>query len=100
MGRLYTGHVHITDNGETIYKGPAFVRCTQFACQKIVTDGYIAEHGKCYCGNHKLIEATALTPEEEEGLLRGDYPLAPWEAFFIEEEKRREQEATDRHSGV
>lgn len=98
---FFCGDVRVLDDsGEVIYEGPTFFRCREFTCRKMVTNGYLEKHGKCYCGGRQFNDALALTKEESQALREGKYPLNAWEQVFVWEELRREQEAADRDSGV
>jgi hypothetical protein len=98
---FFCGDIRILDDDKTlIYEGPSFVRCEQYGCRKMVTNGYLETHGNCYCGGRKFRDAILLTAEEEEGLRAGEYPLNEWERTFIWEELKREREAADRDPGV
>lgn len=78
--------VILDDDKKTIYRGPSFVRCEQYGCRKIATNGYLEKHGSCVCGGRKFRDAVVLTPEEIQGLKNGEYILNDWERFFIEQE--------------
>jgi hypothetical protein len=87
---MFCGRIEVKDaGGLVIYRGPSFVRCVQFSCRKMVTNGYIERHGHCYCGGRRFQDAVGLLPTEIEGLRRGDYPLNEWEAVFVAEELAR-----------
>lgn len=84
---MYCGDITIFDDDKNrIYKGPSFLRCEQYGCRKIVTNGYLAKHGACSCGGRKFRDAVLLTPEEIEGFRNGEYLLNEWEQFFVAEE--------------
>lgn len=72
-----------TDAGDVMYSGPKFVRCTEYGCQEIVTDGQIREHGACACGNKRYRSCRKLTETERKGMLNGAYLLSEWEYQMI-----------------
>jgi hypothetical protein len=80
---FFCGTIEVYDKGEIVYKGPSFVRCTEYTCQKMVTNGYLEAHGHCYCGGVRFKDALGLLPEEVEGLREGRYLLNDWEKEFI-----------------
>ena len=74
----------IDDDGNIIYDGPKFIRCTYVAdCGFVVTQGYLQEHGCCYCGGRKFAPARVIKPEERERLLSDETPKTEWEAMMI-----------------
>jgi hypothetical protein len=99
---FFCGDIRIYDDDQQlIYDGPAFVRCEEYGCRKMVTNGYLENHGACSCGGRKFKNALMLTPDEIQGLRNGDYELNEWEQFFIAQELERErEEATDRHTRI
>ncbi len=98
---FFCGVIRVLDGDKRLYEGPSFFRCELPECRKLVTSGYIKEHGTCYCGARRLRDAVMLTPEEEAGLARGDYPLVEWEVALVRSELEREAaKVDDRHSRV
>lgn len=76
----------VDDDGTLLYEGPPFVRCEQYGCRKLVTQGQIEKDGACLCGGRKLAPAMALLPQEIEDLYAGLYPLVEWEQLFLKQE--------------
>jgi hypothetical protein len=97
---FFCGVIRVLDGDTKIYEGPSFFRCELKECRKLVTSGYIEQHGTCYCGARRLRDAVLLTPEEEEALRRGDYPLVEWEREFVRAEIERAHETADRDTGL
>ena len=84
---MYLKDIRVTDDdGNLIYEGPPFQRCTTYGCRKLVTAGYAEKYGSCECGGRKTEVALALLPEEIEGLREGLYLLTEWEEAFVKEE--------------
>lgn len=75
----------IADDGEVLYNGPRYMRCTRPECLLLVTHGMI-EQGGCWCGNRRLAVSLRLTVVERERLKAGYYPLNFWERVAIEPE--------------
>lgn len=71
------------DAGEVLYSGPKFVRCEEWGCKEIVTDGQIKAHGACKCGNRRFRTCTKLTAREKRRFLEGKYLLSEWEHKLI-----------------
>ncbi len=71
------------DDGEIVYSGPRYFRCSRTECSALVTHGMVRTGG-CWCGNRRLIVPIRLTTEEKSLLKRWYYPLVQWEAAQIQ----------------
>lgn len=72
-----------SDAGEVLYSGPIFVRCEEYACRSLVTDGQIKAHGACVCGGRRYRMCRKLTDQERIDLEADKYLLADWEREMI-----------------
>lgn len=72
-----------SDQGEVLYSGPKFVRCEEYGCRAIVTDGQLKAHGACECGMRRFRPALKLTDDEKRKFLSHSYILSEWEEKMI-----------------
>lgn len=72
----------VTDQGQVLYSGPKYVRCTRIECLSLVTQGMV-QQGGCWCGNRRVGVVHLLTKAERRRLKAGYYPLTTWEQVLI-----------------
>ena len=74
----------VRDNdGDVIYNGPKYLRCSRQQCNIIVTQAMVRSGG-CWCGNRRLIPAIRLTAAERMQVKSGYFPLSAWEVELIQ----------------